>query len=240
MAYGCAASQAVMEGLGMRLGGVARVAALVGLLAFWGGMVMAARRYPGAYDWEYTVVSTLFSVKRNAAGHGWAAAGVLVCGLCSCVWASLMQAPSGGRRGARLVQLGGACMAVAALLPEWLTRGSKLHEMLALAAFASLCLGIVELAYRRLTGARVLARRVSVLLAGAAVSPILLAGAAQLYVFYALPHMTWVSHAWRARQIPVVLSFAFWEWITCVVLTGYVAALAGCAGRPCRQVARPV
>jgi hypothetical protein len=33
------------------------------------------------------------------------------------------------------------------------------------------------------------------------------------------PALPWVSPAWRAREVPVWLSFAFWEWVTCASLS---------------------
>jgi hypothetical protein len=63
-------------------------------------------------------------------------------------------------------------------------------------------------------------------LAAAAISPVLLAGFAQAYVFYALPGFPWVNLSWRAHGVPEYLSFAFWEWITCVVLSGYLVILS--------------
>jgi hypothetical protein len=57
--------------------------------------------------------------------------------------------------------------------------------------------------------------------AAAALLPILLAGLAQAYVRYALPELRWVSLSWRENGVPVYLSFAFWEWATCLVLSLY-------------------
>src|SRR5271166_6508017 len=106
--------------------------------------------------------------------------------------------------------------------------------MLALSAFFGLCIGVVQLTFLaaersfRLRmrsfpgGARVYAG----LLAGVALSPILLAGIAPAYVSYALPELPWVGLEWRARGVPVYLSFAFWEWITCVVFSAYTAGLS--------------
>jgi hypothetical protein len=58
------------------------------------------------------------------------------------------------------------------------------------------------------------------------VFPIVLAAMAQAYVHYALPELRWVSLSWRARGVPVYLSFAFWEWVTCFVLSAYAAILS--------------
>jgi len=63
------------------------------------------------------------------------------------------------------------------------------------------------------------------LLAGIALSPIVLAALAQVYVSHALPALPWVSLAWRARGVPVYLSFAFWEWVTCAVFSVYMVVL---------------
>jgi hypothetical protein len=69
------------------------------------------------------------------------------------------------------------------------------------------------------------------------VLPILLAGCAQAYIFYVLPDLHWVGLAWRTRGVPVYLSFAVWEWVTCAVLSGYLAILCLALGRPLREAA---
>ena len=56
--------------------------------------------------------------------------------------------------------------------------------------------------------------------------PILTAGIAEAYVYYVFPRLGWVNLSWRARGIPPYLSFAFWEWVTCVVLSVYMLALS--------------
>jgi hypothetical protein len=55
---------------------------------------------------------------------------------------------------------------------------------------------------------------------------IFLAGLAEACVFYVLPQLHWVNLAWRAQGVPIYLSFAFWEWITCAVLSAYVVLLS--------------
>jgi Na+/proline symporter len=124
-------------------------------------------------------------------------------------------------------------MAGSAVPPHSLLGLRKGHEMVTLLAFVSLCLGLVSLMYcsleqrfsRRRRGKARRARTSAALLAGGAVLPMLLAGLAQTYVFYVLPNLPWVSPAWRARRVPVVLSFAFWEWVTTAVVSAYFAAL---------------
>ncbi len=125
-------------------------------------------------------------------------------------------------------------MMCAALLPQWLLPVQKGHEILAVLAFAGLCIGMVRLMFqtveqtllrrmRRFSGH---ARLYAAIVASAAVVPVLLAGLAQAYVHYVLPELPWVNLSWRARGVPVYLSFAFWEWVTCVVLSTYMAILS--------------
>jgi hypothetical protein len=49
--------------------------------------------------------------------------------------------------------------------------------------------------------------------------PLVLAALTQAYLALALPNLPWVSPAWRARGIPLYLSFAVWEWGSCVVFS---------------------
>jgi hypothetical protein len=206
-----------------------RALAVAGLVAFWSGVALAARRYPGGYDWEYMVVSRLFSPRRDPAGFGWAAAGTVACSLCLFGWTMLLTPREGGWAVAAL-RAGSLCMVGASALPDWLARWGKLHEVLALGAFGALCAGIMGASYRlltrRLEGRPGVRRGGAAALAAAAVAPVVLAGVAQLYVFYALPVLHWVNPDWRAHGVWVGWSFAFWEWVTCGVLTGYAAAIA--------------
>jgi hypothetical protein len=125
-------------------------------------------------------------------------------------------------------------MAASVLLPWRLPRIPKEHEILTLFAFTALCLGMIRLAWQ--TAERLLrlragafgrrARLCAAALAGLAVLPIFLAGLAEAYVYYVLPGLHWVSLTWRAEGVPMYLSFAFWEWITCGVLSAYLGILA--------------
>jgi hypothetical protein len=119
-----------------------------------------------------------------------------------------------------------------ALLPERLLRIPQGHEFLALAAFVGLCIGLVHSAFKAVERSARLGNLAGSpplqagILAGVAMSPIVLAALAQAYVSYALPALPWVSLAWRARGVPVYLSFAFWEWVTCAVFSVYMVVLS--------------
>ncbi len=210
---------------------------IIGLLAFWGGMLMAARMYPSEYDWRYMPVSNLLSFSRNPGGYIWGAAGIVLCGICGLLWTVLLiqrwkhERERIRLKGIRSLQFGYLCLMSAALLSHWLLQIRKGHEIVAVLAFASLLIGMVRLMFQ--TTERILLRRMhrfngrvrlfAVIVASVAVLPILLAGIIQVYVHYVLPELPWVGLSWRTRGVPVYLSFAFWEWITCVVLSSYMA-----------------
>jgi hypothetical protein len=228
---------------------ISAACAPLGVLAFWGGLWMAARRYPSEYDWRYMTISSLLYVDRNPDGFQWAWGGLMLCALGGLCWTAVLvrdwKEKGAGRRpiGISALGLGYTCM-VCALLPAHLLWIPKGHEMLALSAFLGLCIGVVSLTFRAADGnirlrTRSLpggSRLYAGVLAGGALSPILLAALASAYVSYALPELPWVGMQWRARGVPAFLSFAFWEWITCVVFSAYTVSL--CLSRGNRRTPR--
>lgn len=211
----------------------------VGVLAFWLGMSMARWRFPSEYDWRYMTISDLVYPHRNPAGYPWAWGGLVLCGLGGLCWAVAMardgkrEGAAGGGAGVWALGLGSICMMLA-LLPGPLPGVPKSHEILAVAAFLGFCGGVVQLAIReimrqrpvRRDGPLVNPRVCAVVAVGVAAAPILLAGLAQAYVAYARPDLPWVGLAWRMRAVPIYLSFAFWEWISCLVFSVYVTSLS--------------
>ncbi len=214
--------------------------ASIGVLAFWAGLLTAARRYPTEYDWRYMTVSNLVSAELNPTGYLWASAGIVFCSLCGLCWATALtqrlnhEGVEYGPSGMRALRFGYISMMCAAVLPRQLLRIQKGHEILAVLAFISVCIGVVCLMFhtidrlfqrrmRRFSGH---ARLYAFIVAGVPVCPILLAGLAQAYVHYVLPELPWVNISWRTRGVPVYLSFAFWEWVTCAVLSAYLSILS--------------
>jgi hypothetical protein len=214
-------------------------AAAFGVFAFWGGLWMASHRYPSGYDWRYMTMSNLVYADRNPDGYLWAWGGVVLCALGGLCWTAALIGDWRHEGAARLpigiwaLVLGYLCMVCCALLRDRLLEVPRSHEILALAAFFGLCIGIVQLTFKvavrsfrrrkgRVAGAP---RLYAGLLAGVALSPVLTAGIAQAYVSHALPELPWVGPEWRARGVSVYLSFAFWEWITCAVFSAYTTSL---------------
>ena len=220
--------------------------ALLGVLAFWGGMFAAVERYPSEYDWRYITISSLVYGDRNPGGYLWARAGLALCGLAGLYWMTTLTR--------KLRQLGAPVrpawiwvlgvgylsMLSCALLPDGLVPSSRAHDLLALVAFVGVCAGLVGATLsvversprpKPLVGSRRLYARI---LSGVPLSPIVLAALAQAYVSRVLPGLPWVGLVWRARGVPVYLSFAFWEWVTCVVFSIYMVVLSRSTLAACR------
>ena len=217
----------------------------LGVFAFWGGMLMAARSYPSEYDWQYTTISSLVYADRNPNGHLWAWGGIALCGLAGLYWTTALvrkgRQPGVAQRpiGIWALRLGYLCMMCCAL-PDQILRIPKGHEFLALAAFVGICIGMVHATFNtvarsvRLGNLSGSPRLHAGILAGVVLSPIVLVALAQAYLSYALPVLPWVSIAWRARGVPVYLSFAFWEWVTCAVFSVYMVVLPRTTLAVCR------
>jgi hypothetical protein len=214
--------------------------AFLGVLGLWAGLLIAGWWYPSEYDWRYLTISRLLSPERNPAGHLWGTGGIVLCGLCGLWWTSglarrWVHASAETRPGgSRTMQVGFVGMACASALPQWLDRIPKGHEMLALFAWSTLLLGMMRMTFQ--TTERAVPRRMgasiggprlyATVLVGIALLPILLAGFALGYVYFVLPQLPWVNLSWRARGVPVYLSFAFWQWITLLLLSAYMGVLA--------------
>jgi hypothetical protein len=203
-------------------------------------MVMAVRQYPSEYDWRYVTISNLVYPDRNPTGYLWASAGILLGGLFGLCWVALqvsVRKPGADGQspiGISTLGLGYGCMVCTAFLPGRQLPVPKAHEIFALSAFFAVCFGLVRLTFeaaersllRRTRMSTIVARMYAGLLAGAALWPISLAAVAQAYISYAHPELKWVSLSWRALDVPVCLSFAFWEWVTCAVLSVYMSTLS--------------
>jgi len=222
-------------------------AVTLGTLAFWIGMAVARRSYPSEYDWRYITISSLVYAERNPNGFLWARGGILLCGIAGMYWtAGLLRSWKQQRIPERPIGiwalgLGFLCMTCCALVPERRFRVPRGHDFLALAAFVGICVGTALLTFkvieqsprvRKLPGSPRLHAR---MLAGFAVSPIVLAAVAQAYVSNALPALPWVSLEWRERGVPLYLSFAFWEWVTCAVFSLYVLVLSRMTAPPAHR-----
>jgi len=188
---------------------------VVGLLAFWMGLGLAALSYPSEVDWRYMTISSLLYQERNPHGYLWGRAGLVICGVCGLYW--VRSDVRGQGLATASLAAGYLAMTLCALLPSPLLGIPKPHEALALTAFIALCIAVGRLSFAALVD-RQAGRRVSALaVSGLPLLPVVLAAAAETYA--ARAQLPWVSLAWRARGIAPYWSFAFWEWLACAIYT---------------------
>jgi len=211
----------------------------LGLVGFWTGLWMGSRRYPTEYDWRYMTISSLLYPDRDPRGFLWAWSGLIVCALGGLCWTAVLF--QGNRAKIRRVRaagiwplaLGYICMISSAVWPGRLLDLPRGHDLLALLAFVGICAGTVHLTYlaverslRRRAFTSRMVRLCAGLTAGIVLLPLALEALTQADVSRTFPHLPWVGLEWRARGVPVYLSFAFWEWSTCVMLSAYTMSLS--------------
>jgi hypothetical protein len=220
---------------------LSRLVLPLGAAVLWGGLFEAERHFPGEFDWRYMTVSRLLSERDNPPGYGWGIVAIEGCGIAILLWTLLVSyvssrtdAATQPAPGLRVLRWGGVCTMGSGLVPLRLASLPKLHEMLTLVAFICLCFGVVRTVHDRARRFVVRqawgtwrARLVNGVVSGLLGAPIALAGLAQAYIFYLRPDLHWVGLEWRARHIPIYLSFAFWEWLTFALLTLYLVACSG-------------
>jgi hypothetical protein len=208
----------------------------VGVLAFWICMVGAAHRFPSEYDWRYMTTSMLIYPERNPAGHLWASAALIACAGAGLVWVRALR-ETVRFRGRWVLAAGYACMILSSLLPERWFAIRRGHEILAIAGFVGVCCGLVLLSHTARTLKPGPPRRLPLLLGVTAFSPLVAAGVTQLYLTWWRPELPWVGLAWRTQGVPLYLSFALWEWITCALLSAYMAGIGLAVGeQTCRTL----
>lgn len=182
------------------------------------GFILAARHYPGGFDWAYTVVSALASQKHNPTGSAWFAGGfglsmALLWPYVTSIKKSLcpnLPATAGFAIGVlRIGLICGILLGVERFLihdvSAWVY---KAHELLALMAFLGFYFGILGLLFQVM-----LRQRIYVLPVLLVAIPLLAIGITQLWLYLYQRDLGWVDTSWREMGIPIWLSFAFWQWL---------------------------
>jgi len=182
------------------------------------GFILAARHYPGGFDWAYTVISALASQKHNPAGSAWFAGAIgLAMALLWPYVSSLKQnlcpyLPASAKFTVAVLRVGISCGVILGVerlvihdLSAWVY---KAHEILALLAFLGFYIGVVGLLIHVM-----LRQRVYVLPVLLVASPLLAIGITQLWLYLYQRELGWVDTSWREMGIPLWLSFAFWQWL---------------------------
>ena len=200
------------------------------LLVFSAGIAAAVWRYPGHYDWIYTVATALVSDKRNPGGQAWM--GGAICLSMGVLWpcvATLRErlrpsAAGAGRVAIGALRLAIICAAVLGLeglrILDLSQAVSKGHELVALAAFLSAYLGVLTL-----LACLILGQRLYTLPALLIASPLVAIGVSQLWLYFEQRGIGWVGPSWREMGIPMWVSFAFWQWLAIGFLWGGLGLL---------------
>jgi hypothetical protein len=194
------------------------------------GTVLAAARFPGGFDWAYTVMSALASAKHNPAGGAWfAGALALALGL---LWPAAQRirhevrargfTPGYGHLALRIGLAGGIAVGLERLfIFHASSHLPKAHEALAVITFLSLYGGLFALYRERL--------RLSPQAFWPALAlglPLIAIGVSLTFLYFDQRDLGWVDRRWRDFGIPVTLSFAFWQWIGAATLWASLGYLA--------------
>jgi hypothetical protein len=199
------------------------------------GVATAAVRFPGGFDWAYTVISRLGSHRHNPDGAVWLAASLLggvallwpVAGHLSRAYAASPRPPRVSPTALRGGLVGGAILGIEGLFAlEFSRLARKAHEIVALLTFLGLYWGVLGLYLHRI-------RQSASFLWPAllVVGPLLAVGISQLALYFGQRDLGWVNTDWRDMGVPVWLSFAFWQWLAVAFLGIGIGVLVLASGR---------
>jgi hypothetical protein len=191
---------------------------LASLLVFSFGSILAARHYPGEYDWLYTVVSALASQKDNPTGGVWFASALSLAMVLLWPYVSALKKglcpslPAAAEFAIGALRIGLVCGVLLGLerllireLSDWVYKG---HEILGVFAFLGLYFGILGLLVQTMLRQRIYAFPVLLV-----ATPLLAIGITQLWLYLDQRDLGWMDTSWREMGIPPWLSFAFWQWL---------------------------
>ena len=191
---------------------------LVSASVFAATLYIAARHYPGGFDWVYTVASALASQKHNPDGSTWFAAGL---GLAMLLMWPYVSALKHALRPAASVAAGVAITALRAGLVCGVLLGLekllirdlskwvyKAHEILALLTFMGLYVGVIAMLVQAMVS-----RKIYTLPLMFVVGPLVAIAITQFWLYLDQRDLGWVDTGWREMGIPLWLSFAFWQWL---------------------------
>lgn len=182
------------------------------------GSILAARHYPGGFDWHYTVASALASQKHNPTGSFWFAGALSVAMILLWPYVSTLKKaqlpafPVTAKFAINALRTGMICGALLGLekllirdLSNW---AYKAHEILGLLTFLGLYLGIFMLLVQAMLRQKIYALHLLLV-----ASPLLAIGITQFWLYLSQRNLGWVDTSWREMGIPLWLSFAFWQWL---------------------------
>jgi hypothetical protein len=210
----------------------------VAWLTFFGGVWLAAHRFPAEYDWRYMTISLLLSVHENPHGYWIIALGISLSGLIQIPLPGFFYerlrgiSPWGARLGWVFMVLGLTAMILMGITPKHPSFFPKAHDVLAMIAFVALVLSVivntglvVKQGFSRAAPKDSTMRWSWISLTVLTLIPMVGTSLSQLYLYFFARGLGQAPLVWRNRTVPFVLSLAFWEWLTCVFLIVYLMLL---------------
>jgi uncharacterized membrane protein len=196
------------------------------------GVTLSARHVPGGFDWAYTVISRLASNRRNPDGAPWISGLFLLAMLL--LWPVTGHLARTMRRagrtprlpilGLRIGLIAGATLGTEGLFALDLSPlGRKAHEVIAMAAFFGFYAGVLGLYLHRIRYSAA-----SGWPAFLVTMPLVAVGITQIALYFDQRDLGWVNTGWRELGVPILLSFAFWQWMAVALLgmgLGYLVAV---------------
>ena len=182
------------------------------------GTALAARAYPQGFDWVYSVMSSLASLKHNPRGARWFSLALALAMVL--LWPLTVALRSDGPMQRRLARfsVGALRFGLVFGMLMGLERAvffhassvvDKSHEVLALLCFGGLYLGAMSQCLLRMQISKPARRWLPALL----LAQLLIVGLVQLILYLTQRELGWVGRDWRALGIAPWQSFAFWQWL---------------------------
>jgi len=191
---------------------------LASLLTLSSGSYLAAKHYPGGFDWAYTVASALASQKHNPTGSIWFAGAMSLAMILLWPYVSALkqaqqpELPATAKFAIAALRTGQICGALLGLeklfirdLSNWVY---KAHEILGLITFMGFYFGILALLVQAM-----LRQRMYAFPALLVATPLLAIGITQFWLYLDQRNLGWVGASWREMGISLWMSFAFWQWL---------------------------
>lgn len=205
------------------------------------GAAVSLSFLPGHFDWRYCTFSTLSSASANPHGYPYCCLGLMASfgmgiPLCGYIWVRFDPvARKTARFGYRALTtgfLGAIAVGFERLFSQSISLHiHKAHEYVTIVTFFGLLLGIASFwicLMRWLLKERKWPVWALIALSLISVGPILGTGVSQAYLYFIPNDYGWVSPEWAELGIPLYLSFAFWEWLTCAGIFVYLFLILLC------------
>jgi hypothetical protein len=199
------------------------------VLAF--GSYMAARDFPGGFDWRYRVASALASQKHNPVGSAWFASALSLSMILLWPYVSALKKglcpslPAAAKFAIGALRIGMVCgflIGVERLLIRDLSaRIDNAHEILALITLLGTYFGVLGLLFLLM-----LRQRIYVFSFVLLASPMVAMGVILFSLYLAQRGVGWVDANWKEAGIPIWLSLAFWQWLVIVLLVAGLGLLS--------------